>query len=116
MPQSKNEGDMVRMPLPNGGFAIYPLRFALDAQFNNIYSLFVSKGNTPQDASVMMATLPDGANVFLVGPFDKLIDTLLEIPWKEDRVKTSDGLSYRKIAPSLDALLKYIDLMKNTTL
>lgn len=115
MGESSIQGDMIRMPLPNGGFALYPYKFAYDAINNRKYSIFVTKGESDQDASLLMATHATGTRTILVGEYDKLIEQLLDIPWKENRVRTSEGELFRKIAPSLQALEKMIELIKNTT-
>lgn len=115
MGESSIQGDMIRMPLGDGGFAIYPYKFAYDAINKRKFSLFVVKGSTDEDASILMATHSTGARTILVGDYDKLIEQLRDIPWKDDRIATTEGPAFRKIAPSLDALEKMMELLKNTT-
>lgn len=115
MGESSLIGEMIKMPLPNNGFMFYPARFALDAIYNNKFSLFVSKGISDDDASVLAATTKTGARIILIGDYDKLIEQLLDLPWEEDRIKISEGVFYRKIAPSYDSLIKFIEILKNTT-
>lgn len=106
--ESTIQGDMIRMPLGDEGFAFYPYKFAWDAINRKKFSIFVTKGTTQEDASVMLVTLPDGTNTVIAGEYEILIRKLLEIPWKEDRVGTSEGPMYRKLAPSLYELKKMI--------
>lgn len=106
--ESTIQGDMIRMPLGDEGYAFYPYKFAWDAINRKKYSIFVTKGTTKDDASVMLVTLPDGTNTVIAGEYEILIRKLLEIPWKEDRVGTSEGPMYRKVTPSLDELKKMI--------
>lgn len=115
MGESSLIGDMIRMPLPNNGYLIYPAKFAMDAIQNNKYSLFVTMGSTKNDPSILAATTRTGARTILMGDYDKLVEQLLDIPWEEEKVKTSEGIMYRKIAPSHESLLKYIELLQNTT-
>ncbi|KQY90919.1 hypothetical protein ASD24_24280 [Paenibacillus sp. Root52] len=105
-------GDMIKMPLTNGGYAYYPLKFGNDAMHNRKYSIFVTKGQTEEDASLLMATTLTGARTILVGSYDELLDRLHAIPWKENRINTREGKMYRKIAPSYDALNQLIQEFK----
>lgn len=105
-------GDMIKMPLPNGGYTYYPLKFGNDALHNRKYSIFVTKGETEEDTSLFMATMPSSARVILIGSYNELIDLLRSIPWKENRVKTREGEMYRKIAPSYKDLTDLIQEFK----
>lgn len=105
-------GDMIKMPLPQGGHTYYPIKFGNDALHNRRYSIFVTKGQNEEDASLFMATMPTGARVILIGSYNELIERLLEIPWKENRVKTREGDYFRKIAPSYNALMELIQKFK----
>ncbi|QDA30260.1 hypothetical protein [Paenibacillus polymyxa] len=107
MGNSSIHGDMIRMILPNGGFALYPYKFASDAINEHKYSIFVAKGEI-EESSLLIATLDTGARTILLGPFEELVKRLLTIPWEENSIETSDGILFRKIAPSLQALEEMI--------
>lgn len=112
MGESSLIGDMIRMPLPGGGHALYPAVFAEDAMYRKRYSLFVTRGTTSNDASLLMATLDTGARGIVAGPFNKLLREVKDLPWAENRIETSEGTMYRKISHSLPAILKVIERMK----
>lgn len=101
------------MPLPHGGFTLYPYKFAYDAINFKKYSLFVTKGPTDQDVSLLMATHLSGAKTILQGPYNELVTQFLSIPWKENIVATSEGPMFRKIAPSLKELDNMIEILNN---
>ncbi|WP_424765718.1 hypothetical protein [Paenibacillus sp. sgz302251] len=110
--ESELIGDMIRMPFPNNGYIYFPAKFAHDAIHNKKYSIFVSKGMIDENTSILMATTDTGTRTILMGNYDVLIKRLLNIPWREDRIKTSDGKMYRKIAPSLKSLEQMIRAIK----
>lgn len=105
-------GEMIKMPLTDGGYTYYPLKYANDALYNRRYSIFVTKGKTDEDVSLLVATTLRETKVILLSSYDKLLERLLEIPWKENRVKTREGVFYRKIAPSYNALMELIQEFK----
>ncbi|PAD72851.1 hypothetical protein [Paenibacillus campinasensis] len=114
MGESSLQGDMIRMPLPHGGFAVYPSKFAYDAIRKQKFSIFVAKGITKQDPSVLMATHVTGSKAILFGPYDQLRQRLFDIPWKENIIISSNDQFFRKIAPSLQALDEVIEALTSS--